>query len=351
VRINTHFENILVGTAAVSLLAKTVPSLQKRDQTQEKIKEFITSTDFFYVIGYFALLFLLYKFVVRIFSTEAKDFLINLNKQIESNPPAPLTTPVMDERINNLNEVLLIPQNESIKNVIFIGEPGVGKSATVYEQVRRIVFDPNFNPKMKKFTFYGLSFKSLVSGTMFRGQLEGKIQKIQEFMLKHKENAALFMDEFHQINTDKDSMNKFNIADNLKELLVSGVRVIGATTLKEYVEYICVDEAFADRFWVIYLNPLSENEIIDALLNIKKRYEEHHMTFDKPEIEYLVSQLRSQEGRFPRKAIKFLDRLNSYILLKHNPTENIKITEEMIDDSIKAWYENGKSSVNYSYYI
>ena len=133
---------------------------------------------------------------------------------------------------------------------MLIGEPGVGKTAIAEGLARRIEFEPETLPvRLRDCQIVSLQLNSLVAGTMLRGMFEDRIQNVLR-ELKERPNLILFIDEAHTLIGAGSALGApADAANVLKGVLARGeVRIIGATTLSEYKEFIQEDEALARRF-------------------------------------------------------------------------------------------------------
>ena len=153
-----------------------------------------------------------------------------------------------DKEIQQVLEILC--HRERANSVMLIGEPGVGKTAIVEGLARRIEFEPETVPvRLRDCQVVNLQMNSMVAGTMLRGMFEDRIQNVIR-ELKERPNLILFVDEAHTMVGAGSALGAPSDAANVfKSVLARGeVRMIGATTLSEYKEYIQEDEALARRF-------------------------------------------------------------------------------------------------------
>ena len=144
----------------------------------------------------------------------------------------------------------ILCHRERANSVMLIGEPGVGKTAIVEGLARRIEFEPDTVPvRLRDCQVVNLQMNTMVAGTMLRGMFEDRIQNVIR-ELKERPNLILFVDEAHTMVGAGSALGAPSDAANVfKSVLARGeVRMIGATTLSEYKEYIQEDEALARRF-------------------------------------------------------------------------------------------------------
>src|SRR6185295_11113370 len=144
----------------------------------------------------------------------------------------------------------ILCHRERANSVMLIGEPGVGKTAIVEGLARRIEFDPETVPvRLRDCQVVNLQMNTMVAGTMLRGMFEDRIQNVIR-ELKERPNLILFVDEAHTMVGAGSALGAPSDAANIfKSVLARGeIRMIAATTLSEYKEYIQEDEALARRF-------------------------------------------------------------------------------------------------------
>jgi ATP-dependent Clp protease ATP-binding subunit ClpA len=161
-------------------------------------------------------------------------------------------------------------------NPIFVGEPGVGKTAIV-EGIAKAIFEGKVPSVLQDHVIYSLDMGALLAGTKFRGQFEERLKGVIKAIVKD-EKAILFIDEIHTIvgagATAGGSMDASNI---LKPQLASGeLRCIGSTTFHEYKQHFERDRALARRFQKIEVHEPSVDETVEILRGLKPQYEAHH---------------------------------------------------------------------------
>src|SRR4051812_26556948 len=161
---------------------------------------------------------------------------------------------------------------------MLVGEPGVGKTAVIEGLARLIELEPEKVPaRLRSSHIVQLQMGGIVAGTMLRGMFEERIKGIID-EVKEKDNIILFIDEAHTIigagaalGTSSDAANMFKSALARGEL-----RIIGATTLTEYKEYIGEDEALARRFRMVKVDEPTINETREILLGLRPRLERNY---------------------------------------------------------------------------
>ena len=175
-----------------------------------------------------------------------KHFATNLNLLARQDKLPPVFG--RDKEIQQVLEILC--HRERANSVMLIGEPGVGKTAIVEGLARRIEFEPESVPvRLRDCQVVNLQMNTMVAGTMLRGMFEDRIQNVIR-ELKERPNLILFVDEAHTMVGAGSALGAPSDAANVfKSVLARGeIRMIAATTLSEYKEYIQEDEALARRF-------------------------------------------------------------------------------------------------------
>ena len=213
-------------------------------------------------------------------------------------------------RDNEIYRVIQILCRRSKNNPCLIGEPGVGKTAIAEGLALRIA-NGDVPAKLANKEIQLLDLTSLVAGTQFRGQFEGRVKGLVE-EVKSEGNIILFIDEVHNlVGTGGDSEGSMNAANILKPALSRGeVQIIGATTFTEYRKYIEKDAALERRLQPVTVEEPSIEDTYNMLLGIKDYYENYH----KVQIsDHLVHSAVTLSERFindrflPDKAIDLLD--------------------------------------------
>ncbi|MEE9613998.1 MAG: ATP-dependent Clp protease ATP-binding subunit [Thermodesulfobacteriota bacterium] len=237
-----------------------------------------------------------------------KHFAVNLNKlaRFDKLPPVIGRDDVIDQAIEILYHV------DRSNSVMFVGEPGVGKTAVVEGLARRIELEPKRVPeRLRDKQIVNLQMNSVVAGTIFRGMFEDRIEKIIK-ELKERKNIIFFVDEAHTLIGAGSAMGVPSDAANIfKSTLARGeVQIIGATTLAEYKEYIAEDEALARRFRLVTVQEPSIEDTRRILYGIRPRLEKNYSVTIKDEaIECTLdmSQRYMRSLKLPDKAIGWLD--------------------------------------------
>lgn len=212
-------------------------------------------------------------------------------------------------RQRELARMVQILNRRSKNNPALIGEPGVGKTAIVNALAKEIV-DGNVPGKLVNKEVYLIDMTSLVAGTQFRGQFESRVKGLID-ECKSLGNIILAIDEVHNIVGGLEHDNSMNAANMLKPALANGsVQLIGATTLKEYRQYIEKDSALERRFQPVMVDEPTQEECFEILKGIKVYYEEYHKVKVPDDIlrqAVSLSQKYIHDRFLPDKAIDLLD--------------------------------------------
>ncbi len=215
-----------------------------------------------------------------------------------------------DKEIQQVLEILC--HRERSNSVMLIGEPGVGKTAIVEGLARRLELEPGSVPaRLRGCQVVSLQMNNLVAGTMLRGMFEDRIQNVID-EIKERPNLILFVDEAHTLIGAGSALGAAADAANiLKGVLARGeVRMIGATTLNEYKEYIQEDEALARRFRTVQVAEPSIDETRRILYRLRPRFEFNYalrLTDEAIETALEMSARYQRHLRLPDKVIGWLD--------------------------------------------
>ena len=235
-----------------------------------------------------------------------------------------------DREIDRMIQILCRRQKN---NPCLIGEPGVGKTAIVEALASRIV-DGNVPESLLGFEIWQLDLTALVAGTQFRGQFESRILGLLK-EIKAAGNIILMIDEVHNIaGAGETSDGSMSAANLLKPALSRGeIRVIGATTLKEYRKCIEKDSALERRFQPIKIEEPSVEETVGIIRGIKGYYESYHNVSISDEIARLAATLSERyiTDRFlPDKAIDLIDEAAAKAALSCPELNEMKRNEKRI---------------------
>ena len=213
-------------------------------------------------------------------------------------------------REKELDSMIQILGKKTKNNPLLLGEPGVGKSAIAEGLAQRIA-DRDVPPMLLGTQIYALDLAMLIAGTKYRGEFEERMKGIVASVQEHG-NIMLFIDELHTlIGAGSSTEGSLDAANILKPALARGeLRVIGATTYKEYRKYIEKDAALARRFQRIDVQEPSHAQTLEILSGLRGRYENYHHVeiADDALISAVELSSRYVTDRFmPDKAIDLID--------------------------------------------
>ena len=235
-----------------------------------------------------------------------------------------------DKEITNIMEILL---RKNKNNPLLIGHAGVGKTALVKELARRIkVGDVPVELKNKK--IISVQVSTLISGTKYRGEFEARVNDLIKECIKNK-NIILFIDEIHTIMKTGSSEGAIDAGNILKPYLCNGeIKIIGATTISEYNEYIKKDQALLRRFTPIMVNEPSLKDMEFILNKVKKSYEEYYkLKINKNIVNYIICNTDKYMPNLynPDKSIDVLDTVCSKKILDNYVNKSKDMNIKMID--------------------
>lgn len=224
-----------------------------------------------------------------------------------------------DKEIKQITEILCCRKKN---NAILLGDPGAGKTAIV-ELLAQNIASGNVPRELLDKRVLSLSTTDLTSGTIYRGQLEQRVQDLCR-ELKENRNIILYIDEFQQATSDSST----SIAQMLKPALGRGeITLIASTTTDEYRKFIEKDGALKRRFSPVQVEEPGVKETIEILKGIAPRYSEFHHIKCDPEILVKCAEWSGKyinDRFFPDKAISVLDMAFSLAKLK-NPYDTTKL--------------------------
>jgi ATP-dependent Clp protease ATP-binding subunit ClpA len=262
-----------------------------------------------------------------------KHFGVSLNRLARADKIAP--TIGRELEIQQMIEILC--HRERANSPMLVGEPGVGKTAVVEGLARLIELEPEKVPaRLRNSHIVQLQMGGLVAGTMLRGMFEERIKGIID-EVKERPDLILFIDEAHTIigagaalGTSSDAANMFKASLARGEL-----RIIGATTLTEYKEYIGEDEALARRFRMVKVDEPTISETREILLGLRPRLERNYSVTISDDAINMALEMAPKYIRnlhLPDKAIGWLD--TASVKVEINEPEALVVKPEHIIEVI-----------------
>jgi len=257
------------------------------------------------------------KNVVRKGSEALDAYCVNLNEKAADGRIDPLIG-----REKEVDRTIQILCRRSKNNPLYVGDPGVGKTAIAEGLAKRIV-ERDVPEVLFDTVIYSLDMGSLLAGTRYRGDFEERLKNVMD-ELESADKAVLFIDEIHTVigagATSGGSMDASNI---LKPALQNGaLRCMGSTTYKEYRGYFEKDRALVRRFQKIDVHEPSIDDTIKILKGLKPYFEEHHnvkYTVDAIKTAVELSSRYINDRKLPDKAIDVIDEVGaSRMLLPEN---------------------------------
>lgn len=229
----------------------------------------------------------------------------NITEEVKKNKIDPVIG-----RDEEIRKIITILARKTKNNVILLGEPGVGKTAILEGLAQRIV--KNDVPQtLKDKEIFELDMGALVAGAKYQGEFEERLKAVLNKIKSSDHKIILFIDEIHLIVGAGRSQGALDASNMLKPMLARGdIDCIGATTLKEYQEYIEKDRALERRFQPVMVLEPSKEDTLSILRGLKPRFESHHGVHisDNALVAAVNYSVRYIPNRFlPDKAIDLVD--------------------------------------------
>ena len=262
-----------------------------------------------------------------------KHFGVSLNKLARQDKLPPVIG--RSEEIRQIVEILC--HRERANSPMLVGEAGVGKTAVVEGLARKIELEPEILPqRLRNAHIVQLQMSGIVAGTMLRGMFEERIQGIIS-EVKERDNLVLFIDEAHTIIGAGSALGASSDAANMfKSALARGeIRIIGATTMTEYKEYISDDEALARRFRLVKVDEPSVEDTRKIIAGVRPRLERNYSVTISDEAIETALEMAPRYVRnlhLPDKVIGWLD--TASVKVEINQLEPSEVRSEHIIDVI-----------------
>ena len=223
-------------------------------------------------------------------------------------------------RDSEIRRVVQVLSRRTKNNPVLIGEPGVGKTAIVEGLARRIVAG-DVPESLKGKTLISLDLGSMVAGAKYRGEFEERLKAVLDEIKESNGQIITFIDELHTIvGAGASGDSAMDAGNMIKPLLARGeLRLVGATTLDEYRQYIEQDAALERRFQQVYVGEPTVEDTIGILRGLKERYEVHHGVRIQDSALVSAAELSNRyiTNRFlPDKAIDLVDEAGSRLRMQ-----------------------------------
>ena len=261
-----------------------------------------------------------------------KQFCVNLNEKAEAGKIDPLIG-----RTTEVDRTVQILCRRSKNNPLYVGEPGVGKTAIAEGLARRIV-EEDVPDVLQPAVIYALDMGALLAGTRYRGDFEERLKAVVS-ELEKMPHAILFIDEIHTvIGAGATSGGAMDASNLLKPALSNGaIRCIGSTTYKEFRNHFEKDRALLRRFQKIDINEPTVEDTIKILQGLRPHYEEHHnvkYTADAIKAAVELSSRYINDRKLPDKAIDVIDETGASQMLVAPSKRRKMITPNEIEQVI-----------------
>ncbi|MDQ1079623.1 ATP-dependent Clp protease ATP-binding subunit ClpA [Pseudoroseomonas cervicalis] len=260
------------------------------------------------------------------------NYCVNLNKKAQQGKIDPLIG-----RDSEIERTIQILCRRTKNNPLYVGDPGVGKTAIAEGLAKRII-EGDVPEVLAKSTIYALDMGSLLAGTRYRGDFEERLKAVVN-ELEQQPGSILFIDEIHTvIGAGATSGGAMDASNLLKPALAQGtLRCIGSTTYKEYRSYFEKDRALVRRFQKIDVNEPSVEDAVKILTGLKANYEKHHKVKYTPEAIRAAVELSAKyihDRKLPDKAIDVIDEVGASRMLQPEGKRKKTVTLKDVEDIV-----------------
>ncbi|QRM55552.1 ATP-dependent Clp protease ATP-binding subunit ClpA [Sinorhizobium sp. BG8] len=259
-------------------------------------------------------------------------YCVNLNEKAKNGKIDPLIG-----RHAEVSRTIQVLCRRSKNNPLYVGDPGVGKTAIAEGLAKRIV-EGKVPEALQDATIFSLDMGTLLAGTRYRGDFEERLKQVVK-ELEDYPGAVLFIDEIHTvIGAGATSGGAMDASNLLKPALSSGaIRCIGSTTYKEYRQFFEKDRALVRRFQKIDVNEPTIDDAIEIMRGLKPYFEEYHkLKYSNEAIKSAVelSARYINDRKLPDKAIDVIDETGAAQMLLPVSKRRKLITEKEIEATI-----------------
>jgi len=279
------------------------------------------------------------------FSGSATPTLSQYARDLNEQAKKGLLDPVIG-RQEEIERVIQVLCRRTKNNPVLIGKAGVGKTA-IAEGLAQAIVNKKVPPILLDKRVLALDLPAIVAGTKYRGEFEQRLKKITNEITAAKRSIILFVDEIHTLAEAGGAEGSIDADDILKPALARGdLQVIGATTAKEYKEFIKKDITLDRRLHPILIDEPTSKETTDILRGIKRKYEQfHHVHITDEAILAAVhlSQQYMKDKSFPDKAIDLMDEASSKVSIENiEPDEKVwpQVGVAEVQAVMQEWQEN-----------
>src|SRR5213075_416519 len=261
-----------------------------------------------------------------------KQYTVDLNEKAKAGKVDPLIG-----RMPEVDRTVQILCRRSKNNPLYVGDPGVGKTA-IAEGLARKIIEGDVPDVLKPAVIYALDMGALLAGTRYRGDFEERLKSVVG-ELEKMPHAILFIDEIHTvIGAGATSGGAMDASNLLKPALQSGtVRCIGSTTYKEYRQHFEKDRALVRRFQKIDIKEPTVEDSIEILRGLKPYFEEYHKLKYTNEAVKAAVELSAKyihDRKLPDKAIDVIDETGASQMLVPEAKRKKKIGIKEVEATV-----------------
>ena len=258
-----------------------------------------------------------------------QQFTVNLNEKAKLGKVDPLIG-----RMPEVDRTVQILCRRSKNNPLYVGDPGVGKTA-IAEGLARKIIEGDVPEVLKEAVIYALDMGALLAGTRYRGDFEERLKSVVS-ELEKLPHAVLFIDEIHTvIGAGATSGGAMDASNLLKPALSSGaIRCIGSTTYKEFRNHFEKDRALLRRFQKIDVNEPTIEDTIKIIAGLRSSFEQHHHVRYTPDAIKSAVELSARyihDRKLPDKAIDVIDEVGAMQMLVPPSRRKKTITTKEIE--------------------